>query len=390
MPSFHPSRMTGGGDDKCDTATPSGAAARVECSAARPSTAAVKYARQAEKLSLVAPDTDEGSGTAVAADFITPQDAVIITGDGGRLPGVPLVEATKLNVLKAEVNGEPLHPSLTNEKGGTSLAEKDSGPSQGAGEPENGTKDEATIQVSGEGSLRRAMPPSRTHPLFPPLPLYGPSSFLREIQSLTFRTTSFFLSLAFLGIIVLGSAFTSIPLIAGYIWLWITFRDPDTRRPFYEEEKRRQKMRREEERAWKKQSSRRNSRTQLDPDNEDEAAWGDFVPTEGGPDRLVCDVGYYARRVGLDVEEFKVQTEDGFLINLWHVYNPHEYSARSVAARAARGPSIFTGAVPSGTSGSASKGGKFPVLLIHGLLQSGGAFCVNDDDSLAFYLCKSG
>lgn len=189
---------------------------------------------------------------------------------------------------------------------------------------------------------------------------------------------------------MLGSAFTSIPLIAGYIWLWITFRDPDTRRPFYEEEKRRQTMRREEERAWKKQSSRRNSRTQLDPDNEDEAAWGDFVPTEGGPDRLVCDVGYYARRVGLDVEEFKVQTEDGFLINLWHVYNPHEYSARSAAARAARGPSTFTGAMPPGTAGSASKGGKFPVLLIHGLLQSGGAFCVNDDDSLAFYLCKSG
>ncbi len=33
---------------------------------------------------------------------------------------------------------------------------------------------------------------------------------------------------------------------------------------------------------------------------------------------------------------------------------------------------------------------KFPVLLMHGLLQSAGAYCVNDDDSLAFYLCKSG
>ncbi len=27
---------------------------------------------------------------------------------------------------------------------------------------------------------------------------------------------------------------------------------------------------------------------------------------------------------------------------------------------------------------------------MHGLLQSAGAYCVNDDDSLAFYLCKSG
>jgi pimeloyl-ACP methyl ester carboxylesterase len=30
------------------------------------------------------------------------------------------------------------------------------------------------------------------------------------------------------------------------------------------------------------------------------------------------------------------------------------------------------------------------VLLLHGLLQSSGTFCCNDDSSLAFYLCKSG
>jgi len=30
------------------------------------------------------------------------------------------------------------------------------------------------------------------------------------------------------------------------------------------------------------------------------------------------------------------------------------------------------------------------VLLVHGLLQSAGAYCTNDDDSLAFMLCKSG
>jgi predicted alpha/beta hydrolase len=34
--------------------------------------------------------------------------------------------------------------------------------------------------------------------------------------------------------------------------------------------------------------------------------------------------------------------------------------------------------------------GKYPVLMIPGLMQSSGAFCVNDDDSLAFFLCKSG
>jgi len=34
--------------------------------------------------------------------------------------------------------------------------------------------------------------------------------------------------------------------------------------------------------------------------------------------------------------------------------------------------------------------GKYPVLLWPGLMQSSGAFCVNDESSLAFYLCKSG
>src|SRR5271170_7864799 len=33
---------------------------------------------------------------------------------------------------------------------------------------------------------------------------------------------------------------------------------------------------------------------------------------------------------------------------------------------------------------------KYPVLLLHGLLQASGTFCVNDESSLAFYLCKSG
>jgi len=34
--------------------------------------------------------------------------------------------------------------------------------------------------------------------------------------------------------------------------------------------------------------------------------------------------------------------------------------------------------------------GKYPVLLWPGLMQSSGAFCVNDESSLAFFLCKSG
>ncbi|EER36978.1 triacylglycerol lipase [Histoplasma capsulatum H143] len=41
-------------------------------------------------------------------------------------------------------------------------------------------------------------------------------------------------------------------------------------------------------------------------------------------------------------------------------------------------------------SASADGGRRYPILMLPGLLQSAGAFCVNDDDSLAFFLAKSG
>jgi pimeloyl-ACP methyl ester carboxylesterase len=352
--------------------------------------AAIEYARQAKKLSHVNPDHSAcGSGTAIEAQFITPQDPVIRLAGGNKLPGVPLAEAEKLNRLKAEIEGKPCDviEEFAPEQ---HLVDGDA---RSKGVSRSHSPDKATIQKSGEGYLRRAMPPSKTNSLFPPLPLYGPSSIRRNIQCYTFRTTSFFLSLAFLGIIVLGSAFTSIPLMLNHIWLRLTLRNPDARRPFHEEEKRRRKKRKEAAKMWENESSRRNSQTKLDEDHDDEAAHGQFIPRDGGPDPLVCDVGYYARRVGLDVEEFKVQTEDGFIITLWHVYNPLEFTPVSESERGARGPDIFTGKGPSrpGLHGQqSSKKPKFPILMIHGLLQSSGAYCTNDDDSLAFYLCKSG
>ncbi|KIM97660.1 hypothetical protein OIDMADRAFT_105193 [Oidiodendron maius Zn] len=331
------------------------------------------YTQQAEKRSLIRPEkgTDD-SGTALAAEFVTPQDSAITKGNGDGLPGAPLAEEVEMKALRSVINGESQR-SVSTLRQANKLQQK-------------GHK----ASVSEEDSLRRAMPSSRTHPLFPPLPLYGPSSLRQDIQSLLFRISSFFLSLAFLGVIVLGSTVTSIPLMFKHIWLRLTFRDPAARRRFYEEEKRRKKARKEAEKVWKKHSSLTDSRTVMDPDNEDKAAWGAFVPTEGGPDRLICDVGYYARRVGLDVEEFKVQTEDGFIITLWHVYNPLEYVPRSDTTREAHSFNTFPGDDPSEYSGSSKQKRKFPVLLIHGLLQSGGAYCVTDDDSLAFYLCKSG
>jgi pimeloyl-ACP methyl ester carboxylesterase len=334
------------------------------------------------------------SSAAVRAEFITPQDPIIITAGGGRLPGVPLSEAHKLNMLLDEVDGGETQifedAIMICEDKDEDTEHRDAYILKSENFDTTVQKRGSPIQKSAEGSLRKAMPPSRTNPLFPPLPLYGPPSLMRDIQCMTFRATSAVLSLAFLAVIVLGSAFTSIPLMFRHIWLRLTFRDPDARRPFYEEEKRRARVRKEQEHAWRKKRSRRVSESKLD-DSEDDAGENDgFVPTEGGPDPLVCDVGYYARRVGLDVEEFKVQTEDGFIIDLWHVYNPLEFTPMTAEERQFRGPDVFTGAGPSRQSPNTSQKPKFPILMIHGLLQSSGAYCSNDNDSLAFWLCKSG
>jgi pimeloyl-ACP methyl ester carboxylesterase len=328
--------------------------------------AAIEYARQAEKLSHIAPGEQPGPGTAVEAHFITPQDPIIKTKNGSRLPGVPVAEATKLNQLKENLlNGleDPVHIEEVDESS-----------------PER-------PQKSADGSLRRTMPPSKTNPLFPPLPLYGPNSMMRNLQCSIFRVSSFFLSLAFLGIIVLGSAFTSIPMMFTHIWIRMQGKDPDARRVFHKEEVEIQRVREEKEREWEAKMNRSVKDTAMS--NEKESQDTQFVPTEGGKDPLICDVAYYARRVGLDIEEFTVQTEDGFLITLWHVYDPKEFTPLTPEQRAARGPDIFTGSGPSDPTRTAKKP-KFPVLMMHGLLQSAGAYCSNDDKSLAFYLCKQG
>ncbi|CZS89373.1 related to triacylglycerol lipase [Rhynchosporium agropyri] len=340
------------------------------------STTAIKYAHQAEKLSLAAPGDDvNGSKTVVQAHFITPNDPILVTRDGGRLPAVPLAEAANLNRLKATMEGSPTGSTVAiSEKLGS----------------ENGTTSESApkgrIQRSGEGSLRRAMPPSRTNPLFPPLPLYGPSSLIRDLQCMIFRVSAFILSGCFLGTIVLGAAFTSLKPMFIHIWIRLSLRNPDARRPFHEEEERLKRVRKAEDKAWTNKSSTTNSASKVEDDTEEDSE--EYIPTEGGPDPLVCDVGYYARRVGLHMETFQVQTEDGFIIELWHIYNPLEFEPMSAAERAARGPNIFTGAGPSRKTPSQKP--KFPILMIHGLLQSSGAYCTNDDRSLAFYLCKSG
>ncbi|KAF7959875.1 hypothetical protein EAE96_001478 [Botrytis aclada] len=349
------------------------------------------YAGQAAKLSHIDPEDDgsDGAGTAMRADYVTARDTVVVMEDGGRLPGPPLEESERLNGLRRQARG--IGGNMISEAEGAEeiVGEENRLAAGGRGKDSQDAGGNGG-QTSGQGSLGKTMPPSQTHPLFPPLPLYGPSSITRNLQCWTFRTTSFFITCAVLGAIVMGAGVMTVPAIFTYLWYKATFRDPDQGRVFYEEEKIRRRRRREEENRWKKVNRQKLSKEKVD-DIEGDAGQGDFVPTEGGKDPLVCDVGYYARRVGLDIEEVKVQTEDGFIILLWHVYDPSEYTPMTAEQRAARGPELFTGQGPSRPlSSDYNRQSKYPVLMIHGLLQSSGAYCTNDDHSMAFYLCKQG
>ncbi|EXJ74008.1 uncharacterized protein A1O5_02302 [Cladophialophora psammophila CBS 110553] len=353
--------------------------------------AAVDYEQQAEKLSLESSsrttEDGDGHGHAVEAKFITPLDPVIETADGNRLPAVPIQEAHKINLLKSRSEGRPYRPGLP--RGLSRFDRQTAG--LGAVDRNEWAKDDKESEFS---RLDEAIPVLHTHPLFPPLPLYGPPSLLRDLQCVILRTTSALLSTAFLAVIVLGALFTSIPHFVNYAWLWFTFRDPYKQRPFYDEERRRSAIRLEQEKEWQRRTSnegvaRPNGTTKSPASSE-----GPYVPLEGGPDKLACDIRYYARRVGLDAEEYKVHTEDGFILSLWHIYNPAEYTPGPDVVRQPDEPVVFRdpkdGPHQYMQKQYADGNRRYPVLLVHGLLQSAGAYCANDDDSLAFLLCKSG
>ncbi|OCK83817.1 alpha/beta-hydrolase [Lepidopterella palustris CBS 459.81] len=371
---------------------------KFESKASSKAQAAIEFAHQAERLAQYCPSSEDditGSTQAVEAKFITGQDPIIETANGGRLPAVPIEEAIKLNRLKdlLEVRdpsqNEPVRSGTREARDGSMHRAHPSD-----GDPQQSTEPEAP--------LRQAVPPPRTNPLFPPLPLYGPPTFPRNLHCWTFRLSSAVLSFCFLLVIILGAAFKSIPLAWTHIWLRLTFRNPDKRRPFFQEEENRKRARKDAARAWKKKMQRQrggNNSNKVDADNEGEEGKeaDEFVPLDGGPDPIICDVGYYARRVGLDCEVFDVQTEDGFIIELWHLYNPRGYQPANPDKRAAHSPEIFpinsaANGAANGVSGPQYPPGekRYPVLLIHGLLQSAGAYCTNDDDSLAFFLTKSG
>ncbi|KAJ5593399.1 hypothetical protein N7537_010303 [Penicillium hordei] len=252
------------------------------------------------------------------------------------------------------------------------------------------SKTAAAMEFSGTSSFREKRPSSglhfltSEHPLFPPMPSYGPPSALRRVQYYAFIAASFFLSLCFLTIIFLGALVHTAGVAISEARLRWNGHNPDTRRSFYTEEQARRKARANADRRWALRQQKRDMDEEQGPEECQECP-----SLEGGKDPVVGDVAYYARRVGLDVETFRVQTEDGFIITLWHVYNPREYEALSPEERRERGPDVFTKPRMPNTSRPHSNR-RYPVLLVHGLLQSAGAFCTNDEHSLAFYLCKSG
>ncbi|KAK2629485.1 hypothetical protein QTJ16_000305 [Diplocarpon rosae] len=244
-----------------------------------------------------------------------------------------------------------------------------------------------------------AYPLPSTNPLFPPLPTYGPPTVRNHIKWTLLQILSIILSS--LGILVLIISFFFKGLFA--LLRRLVTRTPAPPRPFQAEEARRAEIRKTDSLAWTKRERQKSSGfPEISASADVEAAAGThngYVPTEGGPDKLVFDVGYYARRVGLDSEEVKVQTEDGHVLLLWHVFDPREYTAMTRGQRMIRGPenidSIRPPSRPLKSEDGAGEGRqpkkqKFPVLMIHGLLQSAGVYCTNDEHSLAFWLCKQG
>ncbi|KAH0608203.1 uncharacterized protein H6S33_002255 [Morchella sextelata] len=240
----------------------------------------------------------ENEGSAYRAIEITPNDTVIETEDRHRLPGVPLCEARKLNALrsKKEEEQEGKHGLLS------SSPRRDETSPHVVIDAAKG-KIKRTAGISGEEdethtNIERA--PASTNPLFPPLPVYGPATPLRRLQ---------------------WSIAKSIPVFVSNAIKNLKGVDPDASRPFNEIEKERAEKRRLEEAVWR--SQKKNS---LDTLGEAEIGGRGAMNRQrtGGKDKLLCDVGYYARRVGLELEEFQVETEDGFLINLQHIFDPDD------------------------------------------------------------------
>lgn len=256
-------------------------------------------------------------------------------------------------------------------------------------EAQDAEDEEGEDHTATDALLDRSL--SSPHPLFPPLPTYD-AQFPRTLMWWAIRYVSTLISFLFLTIVVIGAGVKRLWGFVGDVHRRRQGQGPRMTRRFHFEEWQREAARRHAERKWERRQSMKMDI--IEEEEEEEEGPDECPPLEGGRDPVICDVAYYARRVGLDVETFKVQTEDGFIVTLWHVYHPQEYAPLPAGERQHRGPHATTLAEGSGCKpGMPSRSmadRRYPVLLMPGLMQSAGAYCSNDDDSLAFFLCKSG
>lgn len=93
--------------------------------------------------------------------------------------------------------------------------------------------------------------------------------------------------------------------------------------------------------------------------------------------KLVADLKYYYQQYGLDIEHYRVTTNDGFELDLWHILDPNE--AKNNENQQQPKETI-------NTEETLIMNDKNPVLFIHGLLQSSGSFASSGLNSLAYYV----
>jgi pimeloyl-ACP methyl ester carboxylesterase len=94
----------------------------------------------------------------------------------------------------------------------------------------------------------------------------------------------------------------------------------------------------------------------------------------------------------LDSEEVRVQAEDDHVIVLWHIFDPRKYTPMTAKERDIRGPECIDDIRPPSRKlpDPGKRKPKYPIILLHGLLQSSGVYVTNDEHSLGFWLCKQG
>lgn len=353
------------------------------------------------RAALAPPALPPPFGAAKSAHFVTRDSTVLETLSGARLPGIPPAEAERLNALPSP-KADTIYPVHSSPPRSSSSP---SSPLATENTPlrtlSPGLSAHRVPTPAGASSIHPA--PQSTSPLFPSLPVYGPPTFLRTLQYATFRFTSGVLSCCFLLCIVTGAVVTSLP-----DWIRrLVVKDPDATRPGVEEERMRGEMRAEEEAVIEAARKKRAEEPDVEMGAMGEAER--LRMESGGRDKLLDDIRYYANRIGLEAERLEVETEDGFLLDLWHVWDPedvvvypsdepdweknHQPEGKLDGLPTPRHPLEGQESRRKKAAETARVSGKigrrrYPVLLMHGLLQSAGAFCVNDEDSLAFYLTR--